>query len=105
LKNMRKKLTYYEKKQLRIIGVIIVSLLILWVAFSPYGLLRLFRVHHELSEVKTENERIQEQNKGLQEEIEKLENKDPEYIEEVARKKYGLIKKNEVIFKFKSKEK
>ena len=50
------------------------------------------------------NEELRQENQVLKEEIDKIQN-DPEYLEEVARKKFGLIKKNELIFNFRKKRK
>ena len=46
---------------------------------------------------------LEQQNRDLQAEIEQLKN-DAEYLEQVAREKHGLLKKNEMVFDF-SKEK
>jgi len=55
---------------------------------------------------RTELERLQEktvelekENNDLQKEINQLQN-DPDYLEKVARKEYGLLKKNERVFDF-----
>jgi len=47
---------------------------------------------------------LEAKNKALQEEINRLEN-DPAYLEEKARKEYGMLKENEVLYIFKKKEK
>lgn len=99
---MSRKMTLREKRQLQIIGATISLLLILWAVFSPsYGVLRYFQVKKELTALKADNQKLLKENQTLQAEIERLKREDPEYIEEVARKKFNLLKKNEVIFSFK----
>jgi len=100
---MSRKLTLRQKRQLQILGAAISLLLILWAVFSPsYGILRYYHLKNELAALKADNEKLLKENQTLQAEIERLKREDPEYIEEVARKKYDLIKKNEVIFSFKN---
>ncbi len=48
--------------------------------------------------------KLQKANKELQEEIDKLLG-DPEYLEQVARKKYELLKPNEKVYDFTRKSK
>ena len=56
------------------------------------------RLAHELSRVRVENRRLLAENKQFRQEIERLVH-DPAYLEEVARKEYGLLKKNEVLYR------
>ena len=50
-----------------------------------------------------EVEELQKQNTELKNEIEKLKT-DQKYFEEVARREYGLLKKNEMVFDFNKKQ-
>jgi cell division protein FtsB len=50
-----------------------------------------------------ENKRLAEENKALQKEIDRLQD-DPAFLEEKARKEYGMLKENEVLYIFKKKE-
>lgn len=101
---MLSKLSQIEQKRLITISLIIALILVFWIAFSPKGLLQYFRLTESLETVKAENQKLEKQNKELRQEIARLLN-DPAYLEEIARKKYGLIKKNEIIFDFEKKEK
>ena len=62
------------------------------------------RTHEELERLQAENLRLEEENKALQKEISRLQD-DPTYLEEKARKEYGMLKENEVLYIFKKKEK
>lgn len=100
---MRHKFSSREKKQLYYIGLILALLLILWIIFAPQrGMLALHRSQEELLRLQADNKRLEEENRLLQEEINRLQN-DPEYLEEKARKDYGMLKENEVLYIFKKK--
>lgn len=98
------KLSQRERKKMLTISTIVALLLILWIVFSPNGALKYYQITKNLDAVRIQNQELEEQNKALSKEIAKLLN-DPKYIEEIARKKYGLIKKNEIIFDFEKKKK
>ena len=53
--------------------------------------------------MKVKNKRLEEENAILREEIDRLKH-DPTYLEEKARKEYGLLKKNEMLYKFDKKK-
>ena len=101
---MRNKFTSREKKMLPHIGLFFVILIILWIIFAPNrGILDLNRSQKEIERLQIENRKLLEENTALQEEINRLQN-DPAYLEEKARKEYGLLKENEVLYIFKKKE-
>ena len=97
------KLSIREKRKLR--NVIVAALLFLfgWFLFSPWGFVKYYRISRELEGIKKSNLEREEDNRKLAEEITKLAD-DPVYIEEVARKKFGLVKKNELVFDFSKKK-
>jgi cell division protein FtsB len=101
---MHYKKLLQERKVIQLAGLLAVVLILLWVVFSPTsGLVRFFQTSEEKEEVRTANQNLQQENKMLQQEVNRLEN-DSAAIEEVARKKFGLLKKNETLYDF-SKEK
>ena len=101
---MQHKKLLQERKVIQLAGLLAVVLILLWVAFSPTGgLVRFFQASEEKEEVRAANQNLQQENKKLQHEVNRLEN-DPSAIEEVARKKFGLIKKNEIIYDFSKKK-
>jgi cell division protein FtsB len=103
--SMRNKFTNREKKLLPAIGLFLLILLVLWVVYAPdRGILALYRSQKEIEALQLENQRLAEENKALQEEINRLQD-DPDYLEEKARKEYGMLKENEVLYIFKKKEK
>ncbi len=92
-----------DKNRLLLLTSAVLLLVILFVLFSPVGVMRYYRVKQNYEKVQEANNRLEEQNASLRKEIDRLRN-DPDYIEEIARKKYGMIKKNEVLYQFKNKK-
>jgi cell division protein FtsB len=84
------------------VGVIAFILVSVFLLFSTNGIFRYYRLKQSLETLRTANEKLKKENEILIEEIARIQN-DPEYLEEVARKKFGLIKKNEMIFNFRKK--
>jgi len=101
---MRNKFTNNEKKLLSYSALLCALLLILWVIFAPNrGVFDMIRSSNEIKKLQAENQRLADENKELQEEVNRLEN-DPAYLEEKARKEYGMLKENEVLYIFKKKK-
>ncbi len=80
--------------------LLLLASLALWMLLSPHGLWQYGKISRKIEELQAENHRLEEENRQLLTEITRLRN-DPQYIEEVARRKHGLLKKNELIFHFK----
>lgn len=72
-------------------------LALLWLIFSPWGAISYFRLKRELAEARTSNLELSETNSRMQTEITRLKT-DSTYLEKVARDKYNLLRKNEVVF-------
>jgi cell division protein FtsB len=101
---MRNRFTNRDKKLLLYTGFFCGALLILWIIFAPgRGAFGLFRTQKELKRIQADNIRLKDENKALQEEIDRLRN-DPAYLEEKARTEYGMLKENEVLYIFKKKK-
>ncbi len=76
----------------------------LFVYYSPWGAKSYFQLHDEIELLTSEVDDLQRQNQEMSNEIAKLK-EDTDYIEEVARKQFGLLKKNEVVFEFRKTKK
>ena len=100
---MFKQFSRSERRQLLYIGVFLVVLILLWVLIAPKkSALHLVKAKQELEAIQVENKRLEEENDVLRKEIDRLKH-DPTYLEEKARKEYGLLKKNEMLYKFEKK--
>ena len=87
-----------DSKQKILISFCIVTLfaMLLFSLFSDRGLSDYFELKSERDRLAIENIRLKEKNDELYRTIERLRN-EPEYLESVARKELGMIKKDEVI--------
>ncbi len=74
-----------------------------WLGFGERGLVRLYNVQMEHEKYTERIRRLAEENKALLEEIHRLRT-DMEYVESVVKRELNLIKKNEVIYRFNTKE-
>jgi len=88
-----------DRQKILLFSVIMVLFsLLLFIMFSDNGLADLFKLKSEKDRLVQENIRLKRENLTMYRTIERLKN-DPEYIESVARKELGMIKKGEVILK------
>jgi len=88
-----------QGRRLKII-LALVLVAVMWILFSPgTGLLSLMGHRSELTQLQQKTAELEKENSELQAEINRLQS-DPEYLEKIARKEYGLLKKNERVFDF-----
>jgi cell division protein FtsB len=79
---------------------IVGAVAVLWVFLAPgSGIMALLSKISEQKKLEQEIAQLKQENEELQNDINRLEN-DPLYLEEVARREYGLLKKNERVFDF-----
>jgi cell division protein FtsB len=81
-----------------VIGLSIIALL--WIFFAPgSGIVTLIGKRSELKRLQRETAQLEQQINALQKDIDRLNN-DPSYLEDIARREHGLLKKNERVFDF-----
>ncbi len=91
-----------EKRALRRIILAVVVLGVLFLVFAPgRGLLSHRKMKKEIQALVRDNRTLQHRNVQLAEEIERLKN-DESYLEQLAREKYGLLKKNEEVYELRT---
>lgn len=94
-----------EKKMLWFLGAIVTVFLLLWIFFAPgRGFFHFRKLQKEITTLAEENSRLEAKNAELTQDIKRLQSDDA-YLEEVARKKHGLLKKNETVFEFETPKK
>lgn len=81
-------------------SILVLFSLLLFILFSDNGLADFFKLRSDRDRLVQENERLKHENLSLYRTIERLKN-DPEYIESIARKELGMIRKDEVILQSK----
>jgi cell division protein FtsB len=98
-KSKQKLSRIQEGRVMKIVFVLLV-LALLWIFFAPgSGVVTFISKRSELKKAQEEAVRIEQQIDELQNEIDRLHN-DPTYLEDIARKEYGLLKKNEEVYDF-----
>ncbi|MFC1839930.1 septum formation initiator family protein [Thermodesulfobacteriota bacterium] len=79
--------------------MVFIGVILSWLAFGDRGFLHLYRMEKERQEYIDRIKKLEVANKKLMDEIDRLRN-DREYIEATAKKELGLVRENEVIFRF-----
>lgn len=96
----KQKLSPLQEKRFLKISVALVAIALLWVLLAPgSGLRSLWKKREELQRLQQQTVQLEEENEVLVKDIDRLQH-DPRYLEDVARKEYGLLKKNERVFEF-----
>ncbi len=100
--NNKKKLSRQERKRLKYIIILVSVVVLLLLLFFPgRSLLSYHRMRKQVSSLIEQNRQLEQHNRELAAEIKRLQTDDA-YLEQLARKKYGLLKDNEIVFEFKS---
>ncbi len=90
-----------KKKRVWRIGVLLGLFTLLLLFFLPgHGIMHYRKLEKQSDALTRENQQLRKKNKELARKIDALKN-DTDTIERVAREKYGLLKKNEEVYKFK----
>ncbi len=87
-----------RQKILLLFAILGLFSLLLFIMFSDNGLSDLFKLRSERDRLIQENMRLKRENLTLYRTIDRLKN-DPAYIESIARRELGMIRKGEVILK------
>lgn len=92
-----------KNKILFSIGIGLVFSLFLLIIFGNNAMLEFNRLKKERDVLIKKNNELALENNSMYKKIKRLKH-DPKYIENVARRELGMIRKNEVILKFKDQE-
>jgi len=96
----KKKLTQLQENRLLKIVIVLIAAAVLWLLFAPgTGVYSLVKMRSRTAALEQQTEELIKTNEKLKAEIDRLKN-DEAYLEQVAREKYGLLKKNERVFDF-----
>ena len=85
-------------------GIVLLFAMLLFIVFSDNGLADLYLLKNERDRLIAENRRLTAENLKLYRSIERLKS-DPAYIESIARKELGMIRKEEIIIKPRNQDK
>ena len=78
--------------------------ILFFTVFGDRGLLRIYHLNQEKQDIQKHLEELKNENEKLKREIEALKT-DRRYLESIARKDFGLVRRNETIYQFPSAEK
>ncbi|MGB9711792.1 MAG: FtsB family cell division protein [Dissulfurimicrobium sp.] len=73
--------------------------LIIWSVFGPFGVWRLEKIKNRRSQLAAENINKAKLNAEMEEDIKRLKI-DPNYQEQVIRKRLGFVKNGEIVYEF-----
>jgi len=82
-----------------IVPAAIMLFILFFTVFGERGVLRIHQMTEEKEEIQRKATRIQAENARLKQEIEALKS-DRRYLESIARKEFGLVRPNEIIYQF-----
>jgi cell division protein FtsB len=85
------------------ITLFFLALMVAWLGFGERGIIHLYRMEEERQASMERIHKLEEDNQEMIREIDRLRT-DKEYIESVARSELGLIKENEMIYRFSGKD-
>jgi cell division protein FtsB len=74
-----------------------------WLGFGQRGFLHLYRMEKKRQTYIERIRKIENENQAIIEEIRRL-NTDTAYLESVARKELGLVKEDEILYRFSKRE-
>jgi cell division protein FtsB len=89
-----------KKNVLLAVAIVVSLMMMMFILFGENGLADLNRLKAERDDLLKKNAELIQQNLFLCREIERLKT-DPEYVENLARKELGVIRKDEVVIKVK----
>ena len=89
--------------KISLITFILLVLILAWLAFGERGFIHLYRMEKERQAYLEKIHELEKANRELMDQINRL-HKDREYMESVARRELGLVKDNEIIYRFSNKK-
>ena len=99
----KKQIASVQRSFLRGVLVLFLATLMIIFIFGDHGLLQLYKLKKERSEIQNHISELRKNREGLVKEKARLEN-DLKYIEKLAREKYRMAKPGEKVFKVIPKE-
>ncbi|MBT0654394.1 FtsB family cell division protein [Geomobilimonas luticola] len=92
------------RKRMYFIPAGVILFILFFTVFGERGLLRIYHLSKDKQEMEKRVTELKAENDRLRREIEALQS-DRRYLESIARRDFGLVRPNEVIYQFPSQEK
>lgn len=86
-------------RRLFLIPAAVILCILFFTVFGERGLLRISELNREKRELAARTDQLRQENDRLKREIEALKT-DRRYLESIARKDFGLVRPNEVVYQF-----
>ncbi|WP_224982164.1 FtsB family cell division protein [Geomonas agri] len=87
------------QKRFFLVPAAVIVFILCFTVFGDRGLLRINHLHRDLDETQKHLNELKEENDKLKREIAALQS-DRRYLESIARRDFGLVRSNEVIYQF-----
>jgi cell division protein FtsB len=92
----------WSKKDLfkfSVFSLVLLGLALAWLGFGEHGFVHLYRMERERQTYLEKIHHLEQENRDLMDEIHRLRT-DREYMESMGRRELGLIKNDELIYRF-----
>ena len=87
------------QKRLFFVPAAVIVFILYFTVFGDRGLLRINHLHRDLDEMQQRLTELRQENEKLKREIAALQS-DRRYLESIARRDFGLVRSNEVVYQF-----
>jgi cell division protein FtsB len=74
--------------------------MLVFTIFGGRGLMQIYHLKEEREKIQIATGRLSEENRKLDQQIERMKKNKKEEVERIAREELGLVKKGEIIYKF-----
>ncbi|MGE5842415.1 MAG: FtsB family cell division protein [Deltaproteobacteria bacterium] len=86
-----------------LLALLFLGLVVAWLGFGERGFIHLYRMDGERQAFQEKINRLERDNRELLDEIQRLRS-DREYVESLGRRELGLVKEDEIMYRFGTKK-
>jgi cell division protein FtsB len=87
-----------------LLALLFLGLVVAWLGFGERGFIHLYRMDRERQTYLEKINKLERENRELLDEIQRLRS-DREYVENLGRREMGLVKDDEIMYRFETKKK
>jgi len=86
-----------------LLALLFLGLVVAWLGFGERGFIHLYRMDRERQTYLEKINKLERENRELLDEIQRLRS-DREYVENLGRREMGLVKEDEIMYRFERKK-
>lgn len=86
-----------------LLALLFLGLVVAWLSFGDRGFIHLYRMDRERQTYLEKINKLERENRELLDEIQRLRS-DREYVENLGRREMGLVKEDEIMYRFETKK-